>query len=66
MSIIQNFVTQDDSRCNHRAYILIDLAVWILRLTYLHDCEETRGGRIDPYVDSIDTHVGIGIGSILA
>ncbi len=25
-----------------------------------------RGGRIDPNIDSIDTNVGIGIGSILA
>ncbi len=27
---------------------------------------QTRGGRIDPNIDSIDTNVGIGIGSILA
>ncbi len=26
----------------------------------------SRGGRIDPNIDSIDTNVGIGIGSILA
>ncbi len=25
-----------------------------------------RGGQIDPNIDSIDTNVGIGIGSILA
>ncbi len=27
---------------------------------------KTRGGRIDPNIDSIDTNVGIDIGSILA
>ncbi len=27
---------------------------------------QSRGGQIDPNIDSIDTNVGIGIGSILA
>ncbi len=29
-------------------------------------CVCDRGGQIDPNIDSIDTNVGIGIGSILA
>ncbi len=39
---------------------------FIPRFNLIQSMVLTRGGRIDPNIDSIDTNVGIGIGSILA